>query len=53
VDFVGTKTDHELVKLLNTHQIMVVPSLWNEPFGLVALEGVACGCVLSVPSEGD
>ena len=32
-------------------QIMVVPSLWDEPFGIVALEGIACGCVV-VGSEG-
>ncbi|MDJ0708316.1 MAG: glycosyltransferase, partial [Leptolyngbyaceae cyanobacterium MO_188.B28] len=30
----------------NQHQIMVVPSLWAEPFGVVALEGIACGCVV-------
>ncbi|MGJ5627864.1 glycosyltransferase family 4 protein [Nostoc sp. CALU 1950] len=51
VNFVGVKVEHELVKLLNAHQIMVVPSLWNEPFGIVALEGIACGCVV-VGSEG-
>ncbi|MHC5725388.1 MAG: glycosyltransferase family 4 protein, partial [Nostoc sp.] len=51
VNFVGVKIEHELVKLLNAHQIMVVPSLWKEPFGIVALEGIACGCVV-VGSEG-
>lgn len=51
VNFVGVKVEDELVKLLNAHQIMVVPSLWNEPFGIVALEGIACGCVV-VGSEG-
>lgn len=51
VNFVGVKVEHELVQLLNAHQIMVVPSLWNEPFGIVALEGIACGCVV-VGSEG-
>ncbi|MEH1929777.1 glycosyltransferase family 4 protein [Nostoc sp.] len=51
VNFVGVKIEYELVKLLNAHQIMVVPSLWNEPFGIVALEGIACGCVV-VGSEG-
>ena len=25
---------------------MVVPSLWDEPFGIVSLEGLACGCVV-------
>lgn len=29
----------------------VVPSIWREPFGIVALEGIACGCVV-VGSEG-
>jgi glycosyltransferase involved in cell wall biosynthesis len=51
VQFTGVKTGTELTHLLNKHQIMVVPSLWNEPFGIVALEGIACGCVV-VGSEG-
>ena len=51
VNFVGTKTGTELVGLLNMHKIMVVPSRWLEPFGIVALEGIACGCVV-VGSEG-
>jgi glycogen synthase len=25
---------------------MAVPSRWAEPFGSVALEGIACGCVV-------
>ena len=44
VNFVGAKTGSELAGLLNRHQIIVVPSRWREPFGLVALEGLACGC---------
>lgn len=51
VEFVGVKAEHELVELLNAHRIMVVPSCWQEPFGVVALEGIACGCVV-VGSEG-
>jgi glycogen(starch) synthase len=31
---------------------MVVPSKWKEPFGLVALEGMACGCKLVVSKHG-
>jgi len=46
IEFVGKKSGTELVHLLNRHQIMVVPSRWQEPFGLVALEGAACGCVI-------
>jgi glycosyltransferase involved in cell wall biosynthesis len=51
VDFAGVKAGHELAQLLNAHKILVVPSLWQEPFGIVALEGIACGCVV-VGSEG-
>jgi glycosyltransferase involved in cell wall biosynthesis len=46
VDFVGRKHGEELAALLRQHQILVVPSLWQEPFGIVALEGIACGCVV-------
>ena len=46
VIFAGQKTGEELVRLLNQHRIMVIPSLWAEPFGVVALEGIACGCAI-------
>jgi glycosyltransferase involved in cell wall biosynthesis len=29
-----------------------VPSRWPEPFGIVALEGIACGCVVVGSSQG-
>lgn len=51
IEFVGVKVEQELIELLNTHKIMVIPSRWQEPFGIVALEGIACGCVV-VGSEG-
>ena len=51
VNFVGAQRGAELTKLLNRHRILVVPSLWQEPFGIVALEGIACGCVV-VGSQG-
>lgn len=51
VTFAGPASGTALVELLNRHRIIAIPSRWNEPFGLVALEGVACGCV-AVGSEG-
>lgn len=51
VSFAGQKIGKELRESLNAHNIMVVPSLWSEPFGVVALEGIASGCVV-VGSEG-
>jgi len=46
IEMLGTRTDEELVRLLNEHRLLVVPSLYQEPFGIVALEGIACGCVV-------
>lgn len=44
VELAGRRTGEELVHLLNRHRVQVVPSRYNEPFGIVALEGLACGC---------
>lgn len=46
VEFAGKLCGKPLASLLNRHKIMVVPSRWQEPFGVVALEGIACGCAL-------
>jgi glycogen(starch) synthase len=51
VRFLGTVTGADLVRVINQHRVLVVPSRYNEPFGIVALEGIACGCVV-VGSEG-
>lgn len=52
VRFMGTLKGQDLVRELNAHEILVVPSLWNEPFGLVALEGAACGCFVVGTANG-
>jgi glycogen(starch) synthase len=46
IAFAGVQPPKNVAKLLCEHNIMVVPSLWEEPFGVVALEGAACGCVV-------
>jgi glycogen synthase len=46
VEFAGSRRGEQLADLLRQHEILVVPSLWREPFGIVALEGIACGCVV-------
>jgi glycogen(starch) synthase len=51
VEFAGSMDPCAVADALNRHQILVVPSLWAEPFGIVALEGIACGCVV-VGSRG-
>ena len=50
--WIGSKTGEDLAHELMRHRVMVVPSRWAEPFGIVALEGLACGCHLVVPDHG-
>lgn len=52
VDFAGSLTGHQLAMCLNRHKYMLVPSIWEEPFGIVALEGIACGCIPIVSDGG-
>ncbi len=52
VAFTGRLAGEELVRTLNAHRIVVVPSVWEEPFGLVALEALACGCIPLVAASG-
>lgn len=48
----GFRYPEEIVQILNQHQVQVVPSLATEAFGVVVLEGMACGCVV-IGSDGD
>ena len=52
VRFVGMLGGKALAEELNRHKVMVVPSRYEEPFGIVALEGLACGCVPVVSERG-
>lgn len=52
VTFAGQQSGAELARILNQHRILVVPSRWAEPFGIVALEGIACGCVVVGSKNG-
>ncbi len=52
VFFEGEKTGEALADLLQRHRVLAVPSVWPEPFGIVALEGLACGCVVVASNAG-
>jgi glycosyltransferase involved in cell wall biosynthesis len=51
VHFTGPLRGNDLAICLNKHRYILVPSLWEEPFGNVVLEGMACGC-LPIVSDG-
>jgi len=52
VSFAGTKRGADLADILHRHKVIVVPSRYAEPFGVVALEGIACGCLVIGSSGG-
>ncbi|MBZ5734906.1 glycosyltransferase [Nocardioides sp. TRM66260-LWL] len=52
VRFHGVARGPELAGLLQRHRVIAVPSRWDEPFGLVALEGLAAGCLPVVSTGG-
>jgi glycosyltransferase involved in cell wall biosynthesis len=52
ITFLGAKTGPALAEELNRYRIAVIPSRWKEPFGVVALEAVASGCVVVGSQEG-
>lgn len=52
ITFVGSLIGDKLVSMLNMHKFILVPSTWQEPFGMVALEGMACGCIPIVSDGG-
>ncbi|MBI5142772.1 MAG: glycosyltransferase family 4 protein [Nitrospirae bacterium] len=43
VHFTGKVQREEVARLCSTSKLLVVPSIWPEPFGLVALEAMASG----------
>jgi glycogen synthase len=52
VTFAGMQRETELARMIARHRIMVIPSRWEEPFGVVALEGIACGCAVVGSNRG-
>lgn len=52
VSFMGPLQGEQLARCYNEHRVLVVPSRWKEPFGIVALEGIASGCMVAGSSGG-
>ncbi len=44
--FTGAIEAREVAAWMNRAKVFVIPNRWEEPFGLVALEALACGCRL-------
>lgn len=52
VEFVGSQGPEEANRILNRNSIVVIPSRMPEPFGTVALEAAAAGCVVVYANHG-
>jgi glycosyltransferase involved in cell wall biosynthesis len=52
VDFLGPVSYCEIPELMWNHHILIVPSIWQEPFGRVVLEGMAAGMVVIGTGQG-
>ena len=52
VAFAGQRSGSALAEIVNRHRVLAVPSRWAEPFGIVALEGIACGCAVVGSQDG-
>lgn len=48
----GFRSPREICEILNQSKLQIVPSLDIEAFGLVVLEGLACGCFV-IGSDGN
>ncbi len=52
ITWTGALKPCDVATVLNDSKVLCVPSTWEEPFGIVALEGLACGCEVIVSSSG-
>jgi glycosyltransferase involved in cell wall biosynthesis len=53
IEYVGPVDDGEKIRLLGDAAALIVPIQWDEPFGIVFVEALACGTpVISCPRGG-
>jgi glycogen synthase len=51
IRFCGVLSGPALAEEMRRHEVIVVPSRYQEPIGIICLEGIACGCI-AVASAG-
>ncbi|MEZ7503906.1 glycosyltransferase family 4 protein [Flavobacterium sp. Arc2] len=52
IRFLGFLSAEAIAYELHENRFLLVPSRWEEPFGIVVLEGMACGCIPIVSDGG-
>ncbi len=53
IQWIGEKHPDEIIRIYQRAKAFLFPTLWNEPFGLVAIEALSCGTpVIAYPNGG-
>ena len=52
VKFTGYLSYQKSQTIMKKSEILIVPSIWDEPFGLVVAEGMLCGCAIITSNKG-
>jgi glycosyltransferase involved in cell wall biosynthesis len=52
IHFCGEVPNKEIPQVYHAHKLVVVPSIYGEPFGISALEGLMSGCIPIVSNVG-
>jgi glycosyltransferase involved in cell wall biosynthesis len=52
IGFLGELQPGQIAPVLHRHRVMAVTTIAEEAFGIVALEGIACGCRMVVSQTG-
>jgi glycogen(starch) synthase len=52
IDFLGWRQPDEIPAIINEHSALIMPSRWQEPFGLVALEAAQMGRPICATRSG-
>jgi glycogen synthase len=52
VTMLGRRTPEEIAALYREHDALLFPVVWNEPWGLVPLEAMGCGCPVIATGRG-
>ncbi|QYM80341.1 glycosyltransferase family 4 protein [Horticoccus luteus] len=52
VTFAGALPAAAVADAFRAHRVAVIPSRWQEPFGVVVLEALACGCRVVAAATG-
>jgi glycosyltransferase involved in cell wall biosynthesis len=52
VEFRPYCSSEEVAQTYRASDVVCVPSVWNEPFGMVVIEAMACGAVVVASSRG-